>query len=70
MFEDVITALAEKEKLEEKRLKERNAEVLGQIFDSMTSVTYKTSWAVAYELLLEEPLYKEDDELQGMKKES
>ena len=37
--------------------------VLSGILDSMTSVTYKTTWAEAQQLLLDNPQFSEDAEL-------
>lgn len=37
--------------------------VLSGILDSMTSVTYKTTWTEAQQLLLDNPQFAEDAEL-------
>ena len=65
VFEDVIFSLAAKEKEQEKRQRERNTLYLAKIFKRMESITYRTSWAEAFDLLSENRTFKKDDELQS-----
>lgn len=45
VFEDVLFSLGEKEKEQERQQKERNCQLLSKIFDSMDSLSYRTTWA-------------------------
>lgn len=50
-------------KEEAKALRKRNMKVLSSILDSMTSVTYRTTWGEAQQLLLDNSQFSEDPEL-------
>lgn len=69
LYEDVIFFLSKKEKEESKALRKRNMKALGEILDSMTNVTYSTTWQEAQQLLLDNPVFAEDTELLSMDKE-
>ncbi|KAG1682607.1 Pre-mRNA-processing factor 40 A [Nymphon striatum] len=69
VFEDVLFFLSKKEKEELKALRKRNMKSLSEILDSMTSVTYKTTWHQTQQLLLENPVFSENTELLSMDKE-
>lgn len=69
LYEDVIFFLAKKEKEEAKALRKRNMKALSDILDSMTSVTHKTTWQEAQQMLLDNPTFAEDTELLNMDKE-
>ncbi|XP_078459913.1 pre-mRNA-processing factor 40 homolog A isoform X2 [Lampetra fluviatilis] len=69
IYEDVIFFLAKKEKEEAKRLRKRNIQALKSILDSMTSVTFRTTWSEAQQHLMDNPTFAEDEELQNMDKE-
>ena len=45
VFDDVVFFLTKKEKEEEKELKTRNRKLMTQIYNSMASVTYRTTWS-------------------------
>lgn len=69
IYEDVIFNLAKREKEEAKQLKKRNTKRLAQVLDTMTDVTYKTTWQEAQALLLQHSAFAEDADLLEMDKE-
>lgn len=69
VFEDVIFSLGKREREQERRQRERNCLYLAKILARMESITHRTTWAEALELLSENRSFKRDDELQVMDKE-
>lgn len=69
IYEDVIFNLAKREKEDAKQLKKRNTKKLAQALDTMTEVTYKTTWQEAQALLLQHPAFADDANLLQMDKE-
>jgi len=69
IYEDVIFNLAKREKEEAKQLKKRNTKRLAQVLDTMTEVTYRTTWQEAQALLLQHPAFADDADLLEMDKE-
>ncbi|XP_013098628.1 pre-mRNA-processing factor 40 homolog A isoform X2 [Stomoxys calcitrans] len=69
IYEDCIFNLAKREKEEARMMKKRNMKVLGELLESMTSITYSTTWAEAQVMLLENSAFKNDVNLLGMDKE-
>ncbi|XP_032682663.1 pre-mRNA-processing factor 40 homolog A isoform X1 [Odontomachus brunneus] len=69
IYEDVIFNLAKREKEEAKQLKKRNTKRLAQVLDTMTEVTYRTTWQEAQSLLLQHSAFAEDADLLEMDKE-
>ncbi|KAI4500072.1 hypothetical protein M0802_004942 [Mischocyttarus mexicanus] len=69
IYEDVIFNLAKREKEEAKQLKKRNSRRLTNVLDSMTDVTYRTTWQEAQALLLQHSAFAEDADLLEMDKE-
>uniref|UniRef100_A0A0L8I8J1 Pre-mRNA-processing factor 40 homolog B n=1 Tax=Octopus bimaculoides TaxID=37653 RepID=A0A0L8I8J1_OCTBM len=69
LFEDVLHMLAKREKEEAKALRKRNIKVFSEILDSMPSLTYCTTWSDAQQMLLDNPRFTEDPDLQNMDKE-
>ncbi|CAK9828298.1 Pre-mRNA-processing factor 40 homolog A [Anthophora retusa] len=69
IYEDVIFNLAKREKEEAKQLKKRNTKRLAQVLDTMTDVTYRTTWQEAQALLLQHAAFAEDADLLEMDKE-
>ncbi|KAK0175703.1 hypothetical protein PV327_009432 [Microctonus hyperodae] len=69
IYEDVIFNLAKREKEEAKQLKKRNTKRLAQVLDTMTDVTYHTTWQEAQSLLLQHSSFAEDADLLEMDKE-
>lgn len=69
IYDDSIFALIKREKEEARILKKRNMRVLGELLESMTSITYQTTWAEAQVMLLDNAQFKNDVHLLGMDKE-
>ncbi|XP_034936697.1 pre-mRNA-processing factor 40 homolog A isoform X2 [Chelonus insularis] len=69
IYEDVVFNLAKREKEEAKQLKKRNTKKLAQVLDTMTDVTYRTTWQEAQALLLQHSTFAEDAHLLEMDKE-
>ena len=65
IYEDVIFNLAKKEKEDAKALKKRNMKSLQEILDSMTNISYRTTWQEAQQMLIENPSFADDAELLG-----
>ena len=45
IYDDVVFALAKKEKEDEKKLRARNLEYMLEVFNNITSITYRTLWS-------------------------
>lgn len=69
IYDDCIFNLAKREKEEARVLKKRNMKVLGELLESMTSITHQTTWSEAQVMLLENSAFKNDVNLLGMDKE-
>lgn len=69
IFEDVAKYLADKEKKEAENLRRQNMTVLSDILDSMPTITYRTGWADAQQLLLDNPAFANNADLLNMDKE-
>ncbi|XP_044260676.1 pre-mRNA-processing factor 40 homolog A [Tribolium madens] len=69
IYEDVVFALAKREKEEGKVLKKRNMKKLAEVLDSMTKINYDTTWSEAQVLLLANNAFKNDVNLLAMDKE-
>lgn len=69
IFRDVTEHLAIKEKEETKTRRKRNMKVLSDILDAMPSITNRTTWKEAQQLLLDNTVFSDDAELLGMDKE-
>ncbi|XP_071534458.1 pre-mRNA-processing factor 40 homolog B isoform X5 [Panulirus ornatus] len=69
VYEDVVFNLAKKEKEENKAMRKRNMKVLSEILDSMTNITFKTTWSEAQQMLIDNPTFAEDTDLLSMDKE-
>ncbi|XP_034475283.1 pre-mRNA-processing factor 40 homolog A [Drosophila innubila] len=69
IYEDCIFNLAKREKEESRLLKKRNMKVLGELLESMTSITYASTWSEAQVMLLDNAAFKNDVTLLGMDKE-
>lgn len=53
---------------EAKALRKRNIKVFSEILDSMPSLTYCTTWSEAQQMLLDNPRFTEDPDLQSKSK--
>ncbi|CAD7080037.1 unnamed protein product [Hermetia illucens] len=69
IYEDCVFNLSKREKEEARLLKKRNMKVLGELLESMTSITHQTTWSEAQVMLLENSSFKNDVNLLGMDKE-
>lgn len=69
IFRDVIEHLGMKEREAAKTVRKRNMKRLAEILDGMTSVSYRTRWEEAQQLLLDNPVFSTDTDLLGMDKE-
>lgn len=69
IYEDCMFNLAKREKEEARAMKKRNMRVLSEVLESMTSITYQTTWSEAQVMLLENSAFKNDVNLLGMDKE-
>ena len=65
IYEDAIFHLSKREKEEEKSLRKRNMKNLTRVLDSITDITYKTTWTEAQQLLLDNPSFSQDSDLLG-----
>lgn len=69
IYDDCVFNLIKREKEESRILKKRNMKTLAELLESMTSVTYQTTWSEAQVMLLENSSFKSDISLLGMDKE-
>ncbi|XP_030749026.1 pre-mRNA-processing factor 40 homolog A [Sitophilus oryzae] len=69
IYDDVVFALAKREKEEAKTLKKRNMKKLSEVLDSMTKINYDTTWSEAQVMLLDNNAFKNDVNLLAMDKE-
>ncbi|BFY99058.1 hypothetical protein BsWGS_02097 [Bradybaena similaris] len=69
LFDDVVHLIAKREKEEAKILRKRNIKVFSEILDNMPNLTYSTTWSEAQQMLLDNPRFTEDPDLENMDKE-
>ncbi|XP_037928198.1 pre-mRNA-processing factor 40 homolog A [Teleopsis dalmanni] len=69
IYEDCVFNLAKREREDSRQLKKRNMKVLSELLESMSSVTYGSTWSEAQVMLLENASFKNDVNLLGMDKE-
>ncbi|XP_029450374.1 pre-mRNA-processing factor 40 homolog B-like isoform X2 [Rhinatrema bivittatum] len=69
IYDDVLFFLAKKEKEQAKQLRKRNIQALKNILDSMSNVSFQTTWSEAQQYLMDNPTFAEDEDLQNMDKE-
>lgn len=69
IYEDCMFNLVKREKEESRLLKRRNMRVLGELLESMTSISHQTTWTEAQVMLLENSAFNNDVNLLGMDKE-
>ena len=69
LFDDVLQQLSKREKEEAKQLCKRNIKVFNEILAAMPNLVFSTTWSEAQQMLLENPHFAEDEELQNMDKE-
>ncbi|KAL4222390.1 PRP40 pre-mRNA processing factor 40 [Mactra antiquata] len=69
LFDDVVHMLEKREKEDAKTLRKRNIKVFNEILDNMPNLTHNTTWSEAQQMLLDNPRFTEDPDLQNMDKE-
>ncbi|KAK0416994.1 hypothetical protein QR680_012787 [Steinernema hermaphroditum] len=69
IFRDVKEYLEKAEEEKSATLRRRNIQALDDILQGMPEITFKTTWAQAQRLLIENPAFAKDATLQGMDKE-
>ncbi|XP_066251953.1 pre-mRNA-processing factor 40 homolog A isoform X2 [Euwallacea similis] len=69
IYDDVVFALAKREKEDGKSMKKRNMKKLTEVLECMTKVNYDTTWTEAQVMLLENVAFKNDVNLLAMDKE-
>lgn len=69
LYEDIVHQLEKREKEDAKLLRKRNVKVFSDILDNMPSLTYCTTWSETQQMLLDNPQFTEDPDLQNMDKE-
>ena len=69
IFAEVVEEMGVKEREAMKTIRKRNMKVLADILNGMTSVSHRTKWAEAQQLLLDNPTFAEDSDLLAMDKE-
>ncbi|MFH4982523.1 hypothetical protein AB6A40_009232 [Gnathostoma spinigerum] len=69
IFKDAMEFLDKKEKNEIRAIRRRNVRALSDILEGMEEITYRTTWAQAQRLLIENPAFANDITLQSMDKE-
>ncbi|KAL1501982.1 hypothetical protein ABEB36_007199 [Hypothenemus hampei] len=69
IYDDVVFALAKREKEDAKILKKRNMKKLAEVLECMTKVNYDTTWTEAQSMLLDNVTFKNDVNLLAMDKE-
>ncbi|CAB3402321.1 unnamed protein product [Caenorhabditis bovis] len=69
IFKDCIDFVARRDKQKKKEIRQRNKDAFTQILQSMDQITYRTTWAQAQRLLIENPQFANDTTLQHMDKE-
>ncbi|PAV65187.1 hypothetical protein WR25_14516 [Diploscapter pachys] len=69
IFKDVIEFVTKRDKEKKKEVRQRNISALAAILHSMEKISYKTTWAQAQRLLIENPQFADDTTLQSMDKE-
>ena len=55
ILSDAMIEIAKREKEDAKALRKRNIKVFNDILNNMTSLTYRTTWSEAQQMLLDEP---------------
>ena len=65
IYEDAIVLLAKREKEEAKEMKKRNMTKLAELLESMTSISFQTTWQEAQQMLLDNATFFQDRELLG-----
>ena len=69
LYEDLVVQLAKREKENARMMRKNNMCKLTQVLHDLEKLSHKTLWKEAQDMLLEEPLFNDDGNLQNMDKE-
>ncbi|VDN01610.1 unnamed protein product [Thelazia callipaeda] len=69
IYADALEFIDKREKENAKNIRRRNVQALADILEGMEEITYRTTWAQAQRLLIENPSFANDSTLQNMDKE-
>ncbi|KAL5113007.1 hypothetical protein TcWFU_009847 [Taenia crassiceps] len=69
LLSDAMQEIAKREKEDSKALRKRNIKVFNDILNNMPNLTYRTTWSEAQQMLLDDPRFTDDKELQSLDKE-
>ena len=69
LYEDLLVQLAKREKENARNTRKSNMRKLTVVLHDLDSLTHKTLWKEAQELLIEQPAFIDDKDLQNMDKE-
>ncbi|CDS40501.1 pre mRNA processing factor 40 A [Echinococcus multilocularis] len=69
LLSDAMQEIAKREKEDSKSLRKRNIRVFNDILSNMQNLTYRTTWSEAQQMLLDDPRFTDDKELQSLDKE-
>ena len=64
LYEDLVVQLAKREKENARMMRKNNMCKLTQVLHDLEKLNHKTLWKEAQELLLDEPVFNEDTNLQ------
>ncbi|VDM62408.1 unnamed protein product [Angiostrongylus costaricensis] len=69
IFREALSYVTKRDADLNRETRKRNIKALAEILESMDQITYKTTWAQAQRLLIENPQFADDTTLQSMDKE-
>ncbi|EYC32253.1 hypothetical protein Y032_0003g1479 [Ancylostoma ceylanicum] len=69
IFREALAYVTKRDADLNRETRKRNIKALAEILESMDQITYKTTWAQAQRLLIENPQFADDTTLQSMDKE-
>ncbi|WKX99060.1 hypothetical protein Q1695_014157 [Nippostrongylus brasiliensis] len=69
IFREALAYVTKRDADQSRETRKRNIKALAEILESMDQITYKTTWAQAQRLLIENPQFADDTTLQSMDKE-
>lgn len=69
LYEDLLVQLAKREKENARNTRKSNMRKLTQVLHDLEPLTHKSLWKEAQELLIEQPIFIDDKDLQNMDKE-
>ncbi|CAD6188426.1 unnamed protein product [Caenorhabditis auriculariae] len=69
IFKDAMEFVTYRDKDRKREVRKRNIAALAEILQAMEHISYKTTWAQAQRLLIENPQFADDKTLQSMDKE-